>query len=583
MTREEDMTQNKKLTITLAHINDTHSYFEPTSYQFCIEVENETYSPFVSVGGFARIASRARQLKANALAKKQGFLFLHAGDCFQGTLYFSLFKGQANAELLNALGIDAMALGNHELDMGNDPVGQFVRQIDFPLLAGNWDLNNECKDKPNPMNGLANVYSFDNDSRCAQYVVREIDDERIAIFGLSLDLMTDIANPDPDTPFVSALETARETVAKIHSEGINKIILLSHLGYEGDLRIAGELNGISMIVGGHSHVLQGDFSELGMTSRDVYGVRVNQTVVVQAGYHALALGHCELTFDENGVVELCDGKNEILIGRRFFVDASLSETVGDHTRRNVLATIHNHSNVVVCKKDRDIQAIIQNKYQPKVRQLQAQQVAYLSSPARHVRIPDEQGGSVIAPLVAKSFYYAMANRGYAPDFAIHNAGGVRNSLNAGRVSLADIAGKILPFAVPIGVYKIQGQHIATILEGAINNAIGNGVSGTGSGSYPYCYHLDFQYDRHAPLGSRILNLKIMGEFGWEFVVSHKVYIGTSSAYTMKGKEGYDAILKMQDPGEVTALSMADCFIEFLADNPKNFEQSNTYENAMLIP
>ncbi|MCJ2377096.1 bifunctional metallophosphatase/5'-nucleotidase [Vibrio sp. ZSDZ34] len=577
------MTENKTLTITLAHINDTHSYFEPTSYQFRIEVENQVYSPFVSVGGFARLASRAQQLKANALAKNQGFLFLHAGDCFQGTLYFSLFKGKANAELLNALSIDAMALGNHELDMGNDPVGQFVRQINFPLLAGNWDLSNEYKDKLNPLRNLNNIYSFDDETRSAKYIVRDIDGERIAIFGLSLDLMADIANPDIDTPFVNALETARNTIDKIHQEGINKIILLSHLGYEGDLRLAGEVQGISVIVGGHSHVLQGDFSKLGVTSRDVYGVRVNQTVVVQAGYHALTLGHCELTFDEHGIVQQCEGKNEILIGRRFFVDASLSETVEDHIRRNVLATIHNHGNVVVCKKDPYIQSIIQNKYQPKVRQLQAQQVAFLTSPARHIRIPDEQGGSVIAPLVAKSFYYAMANRGYAPDFAIHNAGGVRNSLNAGQVSLADIAGKILPFAVPIGVYKIQGHHIATILEGAINNAISNGVAGTGSGSYPYCYHLDFKYDRHAPLGSRILNLKIMGEFGWEFVVSHRVYTGTSSAYTMKGKEGYDAILNMQDAGEVTALSMADCFIEFLADNPKTFEQSATYENAMLIP
>ncbi|WP_425244298.1 bifunctional metallophosphatase/5'-nucleotidase [Vibrio gelatinilyticus] len=583
MKREENMTENKTLTITLAHINDTHSYFEPTSYQFRIEVENQVYSPFVSVGGFARLASRAQQLKANALAKNQGFLFLHAGDCFQGTLYFSLFKGKANAELLNALSIDAMALGNHELDMGNDPVGQFVRQINFPLLAGNWDLSNEYKDKLNPLRNLNNIYSFDDETRSAKYIVRDIDGERIAIFGLSLDLMADIANPDIDTPFVNALETARNTIDKIHQEGINKIILLSHLGYEGDLRLAGEVQGISVIVGGHSHVLQGDFSKLGVTSRDVYGVRVNQTVVVQAGYHALTLGHCELTFDEHGIVQQCEGKNEILIGRRFFVDASLSETVEDHIRRNVLATIHNHGNVVVCKKDPYIQSIIQNKYQPKVRQLQAQQVAFLTSPARHIRIPDEQGGSVIAPLVAKSFYYAMANRGYAPDFAIHNAGGVRNSLNAGQVSLADIAGKILPFAVPIGVYKIQGHHIATILEGAINNAISNGVAGTGSGSYPYCYHLDFKYDRHAPLGSRILNLKIMGEFGWEFVVSHRVYTGTSSAYTMKGKEGYDAILNMQDAGEVTALSMADCFIEFLADNPKTFEQSATYENAMLIP
>ncbi len=70
-------------------------------------------------------------------------MLLHAGDCFQGTLYFSLFKGEANAELLNELRPDAMALGNHELDMGNEPVGKFIREIEFPLLAGNWNLSRE--------------------------------------------------------------------------------------------------------------------------------------------------------------------------------------------------------------------------------------------------------------------------------------------------------------------------------------------------------------------------------------------------------------------------------------------------------
>ncbi|MFA0521906.1 bifunctional metallophosphatase/5'-nucleotidase, partial [Vibrio sp. 10N.222.55.E8] len=83
------------------------------------------------------------QIEQDAQRQKIGTLFLHAGDCFQGTLYFSLFKGRANADLLNALNIDAMTLGNHELDMGNEPVAIFAKRIQFPLLAGNWNLSNE--------------------------------------------------------------------------------------------------------------------------------------------------------------------------------------------------------------------------------------------------------------------------------------------------------------------------------------------------------------------------------------------------------------------------------------------------------
>lgn len=149
---------NKPLKLTIAHINDTHSYFEPTSLQLNISHNNIDYQPFVSAGGFARIASRVEQLRTQT--SSDGFLLLHAGDCFQGTLYFSLFKGEANAELLNELNPDAMALGNHELDMGNEPVGKFVREIDFPLLAGNWNLSQEGS-KEYPLNGHPNVYHYD--------------------------------------------------------------------------------------------------------------------------------------------------------------------------------------------------------------------------------------------------------------------------------------------------------------------------------------------------------------------------------------------------------------------------------------
>ncbi len=87
----------EKLTsITLAHINDTHSYFEPTSQQLTLNINGKTLTPFVSTGGFARIATRTQQLKQDAERMNREFIFLHAGDCFQGTLYFSLFKGKAN-------------------------------------------------------------------------------------------------------------------------------------------------------------------------------------------------------------------------------------------------------------------------------------------------------------------------------------------------------------------------------------------------------------------------------------------------------------------------------------------------------
>ncbi len=135
------------------------------------------------------------------------------------------------------------------------------------------------------------------------------------------------------------------------------------------------------------------------------------------------------------------------------------------------------------------------------------------------------------------------------------------------MTVADIAGKLLPFAVPIGVYKVSGQTIASTLEGAINNATNNGVSGTGSGSYPYTSNLSFQYHAEKPMGQRISRLHIFIENQWQPVDPNGIYYGTSSAYTMKGKEGYDALVNMQGEGIITTVSMADAFIETLSEQP----------------
>ncbi|RTZ17357.1 bifunctional metallophosphatase/5'-nucleotidase [Vibrio aquaticus] len=561
--------KNKTTLLRIAHINDTHSYFEPTSLQLTINVDGKALSPFVSAGGFARIATRVKQLRHEAQSQDKGFLFLHAGDCFQGTLYFSLFKGEANATMLNCLNIDAMALGNHELDMGNEPVAHFVQKIDFPLLAGNWDLSNELLTKPIRLSDSPNVVSYNPDSQAAKWIEKEINGETIAIFSLALDKMADISNPDFDTPFTNAIETAKQTVTAINAKGINKIVLLSHMGYDADLDLANHVSGIGIIVGGHSHRLQGNFSALGLAKDDDYGVRVNETYVVQAGYHALSLGHCDIEFNHDGSIHSFNGKNELLLGRRLFIDAKMSGTHDELPYQLARQFIDNHPNVCVCKKDRETQSILEQRYISRVRALQKKIIANANHKLRHIRVPDEQGPSDLAPMVAESFAYVMNKQGYEVEFAIHNAGGVRNSLNAGDVSVADVAGKLLPFAVPIGVYQIKGQYLPLILEGAINNALNNGVEGTGDGSYPYTYNLDFDYQFEAEQGKRVQNLKVRNQQGeWQILDLNRVYVGSSSAYTMKGKEGYEAILNMKGEGVVTCVSMADCFIELLTDKPE---------------
>lgn len=558
--------RHKPVRMTVAHINDTHSYFEPTSLQLHLNHVEPPIEPYVSAGGFARIATRTEQLRQQAKQNERGFLFLHAGDCFQGTLYFSLFKGRANADMLNAIKLDAMTLGNHELDLGNDPVADFIDRIHFPLLCGNWDLSQEKKAKPKRIGSKSGVYSYVPEQDCASWITKEIDGELVAIFGLSIDKMIDIANPDPDTPFLPALEVAKNTVKAIQQAGINKVILLSHLGYEQDKWLAEEVEGIGLIIGGHSHRLQGDFSALGFEKDEAYGQHISGTYVVQAGYHSLSMGHCHIEFDEQGKVVKFEGQNELLFGRRVFLDASLSQPKNDLQYQQACDWIKSQSNVVICKKDPKVQAVLREKYMPRVKALSEQVVAVLTQPLRHVRLPDEDGGSELAPMVAESFLFMMRRLGHDVQFAMHNAGGVRSSLHAGSVSVADISGKLLPFAVPIGVYRINGRALAACIEGAIDNATNNGVEGTGSGSYPYTSRLRFEYTATAEKGQRVTHLEIKDDHGvWQPVEENRIYTGTSSAYTMKGKEGYDAILEQEAGSIVTTVSMAECFAEYLQE------------------
>jgi 5'-nucleotidase len=572
MIKETISTSGDVTRIRIAHLNDTHSHFEPSPLPLQIHTEAGYKEAFASVGGFARIHTRVQYWREQSDQDQRNYLFLHAGDCFQGSLYFSLYKGQANVELLNALAPDAMALGNHELDMGNEAFAPFCQQMRFPLLAGNWNLTQECNDKSFLFSKQPHVHSYSPSEDRASWIVKPTHAAPVALFGLSIDKMADISAPDDDTPFEDAVRVARNTVAAIHKAGIRNIIVLSHLGYDGDKRLATEVEGIGLIVGGHSHVLQGDFEDIGRAYVDPYGIEVNGTHIVQSGCHAMALGHCELDFNAVGEVVHFAGYNELLIGRTLYRDAKQTVELDEVRSTPFVNLINSKPEFVQCAQHSAIIQLLDDKFKPAVDALAEQSLVTLSKPLRHQRIPheldDPTTGSQVAPLVAKAFYIAMRDQqirlnGCRPSFAIHNAGGVRASLYDGIVTKADIAGKILPFTVSVGCYTLKGKDVRAVLQGAVDNALSE--TGTGSGSFPYCYGLRFNLVdcENDAERQRVVDLSILIDGQWEEVKGHEVYCGCSSAYTMTGREGYDAILRTQSENYVSDMSMADCFIYYL--------------------
>lgn len=552
----------KEYQLSLAHINDTHSHFEPEKIHFTININNTNYQVHSRTGGYARIAAQLTKARHQASQKKQPFLFLHGGDSFEGTLYFREFKGAANADLLTQLKPDAMVLGNHEIDGGNKPVRAFLDKINFPILAGNMDLTHE----QHPQCGLQDhprLFDYDPKTKTAKTLVKSFYDTKIAIFGLTLDQMADIARPDPGTHFINAIETAKNTVELLHAKDIKHIILLSHLGINADRALANSVSGISLIVGAHSHTLQGQFSDLGLTNMP-YAEMCNQTPILHAGKYAETIGLANIIFNEKGKVISVTGNNYFMLDKTFLVEADVS--INDQIYKKIQSTLNNHSGILWDEEDQQIKKTIVHRYRPAILAMENQILTTLPYDLIHTRLPSKTlpHGSEVAPWVSRSMYQETKLLDKTIDFAIHNAGGVRQSLTAGKLTVADIFGKLLPFEIPLVTYQLQGIFLYQAIESAINMATNNSIIGTGTGSFPYTYGLRYFYDGAMPLGQRITKLEIMQHNIWMPVIPHQLYTGVSSAYTAAGKEGYHPLLNAQWQKEINSLTLPSAFVSFIS-------------------
>ncbi|WP_394129002.1 bifunctional metallophosphatase/5'-nucleotidase [Shewanella maritima] len=557
------MTQTYSL--KLAHINDTHSHFDPTQVRFSLQHSNQQFQVLANSGGYARIGYQVEQARQQANDNQQAFVFLHGGDSFQGTLYFREFQGAANAHLLNLLKPDAMVLGNHEIDAGNSPVQAFLNRIDFPMLAGNMDLSQEDRFKPGRLYGHPMLYDYDDTADRAKVLIKPFHDQKLAIVGITLDQMRLIARPDADTHFANAIDTLEHTIANLHQQGIKHILVLSHLGLEQDKELAEKVSGISLIVGGHSHTLQGDFSQLGMSNMP-YGERVNDVPILHAGKYAETIGLADITFDEQGKVTELNGCNYFMLSDDLDIQSEQKTTQAtlDEVKKHVLT----HKYVLGAESNSEVDDVIAADYRPALQVLENNILAHIPKDFIHTRLPSKHfpHGSEIAPWVSRSMYKSAKQIEPNLDFALHNAGGVRQSLIKGQLSMADVVGRILPFELPLTLYQIQGKYIIQAIESAINAATNNGVTGTGAGSFPYPYGLRYFYDGTRPMGQRVTQVQVLRQKQWQDMGLETNYIGVSTAYTAAGKEGYDALLFAQWQQGIDTKTLPEAFVDFVSEH-----------------
>lgn len=217
-------------TLTILHVNDTHSHLLPYGPK---DAEgNWTW------GGMARIATL---IGMNRMTQPN-VMVLHAGDIFVGDFMFQAYLGIAELEIMKGLGYDAMAVGNHEFDLYPSTFKYVLNEAGFPgegfpVLCANLDIS-----------GDPEMAYF-----VKPYTIKEYGDIKVGIFGLLTDLTNQIANPSP-VVVLPPLSVAQDWVDSLRfGHECDLVILLSHLGIDGEQLVGSYVSGIDVIVGGHSH------------------------------------------------------------------------------------------------------------------------------------------------------------------------------------------------------------------------------------------------------------------------------------------------------------------------------------------
>lgn len=464
------------LSLTILHTNDTHSHIAGIN-----KYGNACFDDTDCRGGLARIATAIRTAKS----QNDNVIGLDAGDQFQGTLFYSVNKWPMLAELDQHMPYDAMTLGNHEFDEGCLELTRFLAALPFPVLAANLKPAKGC-----PM--LKGNYT--------PYTLLTVRGQKVAVVGIANNEVVSLAAACPRTFFEDTAACLQRTVRDLEAQGVKHIIALTHIGLPEDRKLARSVDGVDIIVGGHSHSYLGPDSEEGpypIIERSPSGQPV---LVVTAKRAAQYLGELNVIFDAQGVPFRWNG------GAR--------ELAAPETR------------------DAETSALVQ-KYAASLDEFRNHKVG-----SHHLSLPDGidacreddcLGGSLIADAMLEYV------RPFGGQVALCNGGSVRAALPSGDISRGDLL-SVIPFGNTLVMREITGERLLAALE--------HGVSEEG-GQGPRLLHtagLRYVVDAARPAGSRIVRAEILNEKDTGTPLDRKArYVIVTIEYLARGGDAYEML------------------------------------------
>ena len=554
--------------LTILHINDHHSHLKPDS-RMSLNLDGK--STRVRSGGMPVVVAKMKELEAS----KANVLKLHAGDAVSGSLFFTLFKGEADAALMNEVCFDAFALGNHEFNEGDAGLAKFLDflnagECNTPVLAAN----------VKPEVGVSALTPKSETDYIQPYTVIDVAGTKVGIIGIDIVRKTIMSSsPDDTTRFLDEAETSQKMVNELKEAGVNRIVIMAHYGYKNELELAAKIDGVDVIIGGDSHTLLGDFEEIGLNSAGPYptvveGVGGNLVCVATAWQYSQIVGELNISFNEAGDVESCSGLPHVMVADSF----KRKNDEGDRVeiegadRDAVYAQINADPKLSIVEEDAQAASVLAS-FNEKVEEMQTIKVGVVTENLCLARIPGDtrsklcspedtaSKGSDISMLVAHAFR-EMAK---ASDIAIQNGGGVRTDIAKGDLTMGD-AYKLLPFANTLVEMDMTGAEIKSVLEEALDYALQPDGS---TGAYPYAAGLRWHVDAAKPTGQRLSKMEFKGrnDSSWSPLDSTATYKLVTNNYIAAGRDGYLTFKTVKNDGRYldTYLDYAQSFVDYVRE------------------
>lgn len=524
--------------LSLMHMNDTHA----------------------RVPNYARMMTAVNTFRS---ANPNSLLF-HAGDVFSGTLYFNEYEGEADLALLNLMGIDAFTFGNHEFDLGGSPNGHqslanFVQNANFPFLGTNINFANDPHMAPFETNG-----TLVNNPAAGQIynsIVFNVNGESVGVFGLTTEDTANIASPGSIT-FSNYIATAEQAVADFEAAGINKIIALTHIGYAStpsvgnDIILANQVDGIDIIVGGHSHTA--------LAEPDLVESGESPTLIVQAGANADNLGTLHVGFNDAGEVVSYEGA--LLRVADYEPDADALAALAPYQEE--VESINNQETGAVAVRD------LENP-------------RYSDGFDVSVRANETPLGNLVTDaMLAKT-------RELYPEtvIAFQNGGGIRAPIAEGPITVGEVI-NVLPFGNNPVVVDLTGYEILELMELSLRADQRPGGGLEENGGFLHVSGMVYYFDSQRPVGNRMIAMFIEAADGTLTPINlNETYRVTTNAFTGQGGDGLTPFARayadgrVQDTGAIDWEQLRDYMVEerYLDGvvDPQVENRSNNLEGGTL--